>query len=193
MHLDELESWGLQFGKLQKLTYHWSAPPTAEKMHIPYAAPKKQASRKTKAVTSVSREAAAATWASAPPPPQPHQQQQRLQQQSPPPQQPAANASRKSWNRGGRGKGKSESAKRTKPSPGDRHHQADRSSRGASTLYPGVRRDTRRDTRPWQDIPRYRHSRNSTRECNNCRHHHDPRHRNRERNQRQRKSATQAF
>ena len=59
MSLDDLESRGLQFEKLQKLNYRWSTPPTAEKMHILYATPKKQASRKTIAAASVSGEVAA--------------------------------------------------------------------------------------------------------------------------------------
>ena len=62
MSPDEWESWSLPFGKLRKLNYRWSVPPTAEKMHIPYAALKEQASQnKTIAATSVSGEVAVAT------------------------------------------------------------------------------------------------------------------------------------
>ena len=61
MSLEELESWGLQFEKLQKLNYRWSALPSAERMHIPYSAPRKQAIRKSAATTSVSGEVAAVT------------------------------------------------------------------------------------------------------------------------------------
>ena len=110
MSLDDLESWGLQFEKLQKLKYRWSAPPTAEKMHIPYAAPMKQATRKMIAATSVSGEVAAATRVSAPPLPLPQQQQQRSQQQSPPPEQQAAGVKGKGRNRSGRGKARNEGA-----------------------------------------------------------------------------------
>ena len=92
------------------MNYRWSAPPTAEKMHIPYTALKKQATRKTIAATSVSREVAAATWASVPPLPPSQQQQQRSHQQTPPPPQQVASTKGRSRNRGGRGKAKDGSA-----------------------------------------------------------------------------------
>ena len=97
MTLEELETWGMQFEKLQKLNCRWSAPPSADRMHIAYAAPKKQTTRKSAAAASVSGEVAAVTWASAPSPPQQQkpQQQQRPQQPSPTPQQPAAGAKAK--------------------------------------------------------------------------------------------------
>ena len=68
MTIEDLQSWGLQYERsLQKQNKRWSAPQSADKMHITYAAPRKQAStRKTAVAASVSGEVAAATWARRP-------------------------------------------------------------------------------------------------------------------------------
>ena len=165
MSLDELESWGLQFDKLQKLNCRWSAPPSSDRMHIAYAAPRKQTTRKSAAAASVSGEVVAATWASAPlTPQQPQQQQQRQQrpqQPSPIPQQLAAGVKTKGHQRGGRGEAKNESApsqhssrRASSPLPMmDITGQVIAAVAAASTLRPGKRREVQRDTCPLRAIP----------------------------------------
>ena len=58
MTIEDLQSWGLQYERLQKQNKQWSAPPSADKMHIAYAAPRKSSTRKTAVAASVSALAA---------------------------------------------------------------------------------------------------------------------------------------
>ena len=162
MSLDEVEEWGLQYEKQQKLNGRWTAPPSADRMHIQYAAPKKQTTRKSAAAASVSGEVAAATWASAPQPPR--QQQQRPQQQLPIPQQPAVVAKGKGRPRDGRWKAKNEGApsEHGTPSASSRlpvmditgQVEAAAAMREHATLRSGARREVHRDTCPLRAIPR---------------------------------------